>query len=153
MGSKQKLVVEWAGKNLCCVPPGVARWLRGRVVDPMDLLRCTTWQRMIHMWAKFITFSIGRKNVWKSVVVLRKSVSNRLLSKCIRNHANMTWEMLVAKFMTTELQARKRFAQIQAAGGGLVAAAAGTKRAKKREADTAAATSAKKGKSAFMMYR
>ena len=65
----------------------------------------------------------------------------------------MTWEMLVAKFMTTELQARKRFAQIQAAGGGLVAAAAGTKRAKKREADTAAATSAKKGKRAFMMYR
>ena len=58
----------------------------------------------------------------------------------------MTWEMLVAKFMTTELQARKRFAQIQAVGGGLVAAAAGTKRTKKREADTAAATSAKKGK-------
>ena len=54
--------------------------------------------------------------------------------------------MLVAKFMTTELQARKRFAQIQAVGGGLVAAAAGRKRAKKREADAAAATSANKGK-------
>ena len=57
--AKEKLVVDWAGKDLCCVPPGVARWLRGRVVDPMDLLHCRTWQRMIHMWAKFITFSIA----------------------------------------------------------------------------------------------